>query len=234
MDAAAAHAPEAERPTAQGHPFAAVDRKKLGMWFFLGSDAMGFTGLLGAYAVLRMSSGDHWQEAFGKFIDMEGSRNLTFFNTFLLICSSVTMVLSLKNLRLGNMGKFKAFLAATMLGGIGFLSCQAYEWTHLSHEICAMDPAAAAGGEHHTTVAAAMRACLFAGTFFMLTGYHGFHVFIGVVLLGWALVRGLRGVYSPKNSVGIEVVGLYWHFVDLIWILLFTLIYLLPGKGGHA
>jgi heme/copper-type cytochrome/quinol oxidase subunit 3 len=97
-----------------------------------------------------------------------------------------------------------------------------------------MDPAAAAGGEHHTTVAAAMRACLFAGTFFMLTGYHGFHVFIGVVLLGWALVRGLRGVYSPKNSVGIEVVGLYWHFVDLIWILLFTLIYLLPGKGGHA
>ncbi len=207
-------------PRAMNHPFAGIDRKKLGMWIFLGSDAMGFTGLLGAYAVLRLSARDHWQEMVrdGKveFINMEASRNLTFLNTFLLICSSVTMVLALKNLRLGNMGKFKVFLAGTMLGGIGFLSLQATEWTHLLHE-----GVTAPSGN-------------FGGTFFMLTGYHGFHVFGGVCLLGWALVRGMKGVYSPQNSVGIEVVGLYWHFVDLIWILLFTLIYLLPGKGGPA
>ncbi|SRR5258706_3951541 len=220
------------------NPFAGVDNKKFGMWIFLGSDAMGFTGLLGAYAVFRMSAGAHWQEAFGKYIDMEGSRNLTFFNTFLLLCSSVTMVLSLKNLRLGNAGKFKAFLFATTLGGMGFLCCQAYEWHHLSGEICRMDPAAAsavaAGQEIPTSVAAAMRSCNFAGTFFILTGYHGFHVFVGVVILWWALLRGVKGVYTPKNDIGIEVVGLYWHFVDLIWILLFTLIYLLPAKGGGA
>ena len=223
----------AEPPREMNHPFAGIHSKKLGMWIFLGSDAMGFTGLLGAYAVLRLSARDHWQEAFGKFIDMEGSRNLTFFNTFLLICSSVTMVLALKNLRLGEMGKFKAFLAATMLGGIGFLTCQAYEWTHLSHQIGELRTLAEGETAHHS-VGAAMRASNFGATFFILTGYHGFHVFGGVVLLGWALVRALRGVYTRENSVGIEVVGLYWHFVDLIWILLFTLIYLLPAKGGAA
>jgi len=124
------------------------------------------------------------------------------------------MVLALKNLRLGNMGKFKGWLAATMLGGIGFLSMQAAEWTHLIHE------------------GVTAPSSLFGATFFILTGFHGFHVFAGVCLLCWALVRGLKGVYSPQNSIGIEVVGLYWHFVDLVWIILFTLIYLLPGKGG--
>lgn len=215
MDHAAAAAPPGTE-----NPFSGVDNKKLGMWLFLGSDAMGFTGLLGAYAVLRLSAGDHWQQVMhegkAEFINMEASRNLTFFNTFLLICSSVTMVLALKHLRLGNMGKFKAWLAATMLGGMGFLSIQAVEWTHLIHE------------------GVTAPSCLFGGTFFILTGYHGFHVFGGVVLLGWALVRAMKGVYTKENSIGIEVVGLYWHFVDLIWILLFTLIYLLPGKGGPA
>lgn len=216
----AAPAAHAAAPPGTENPFSGVDNKKLGMWLFLGSDAMGFTGLIGAYAVLRLAAADHWQEFVkdGKpvFIDMEQSRNLTFLNTFLLICSSVTMVLALKNLRLGSMGRFKGWLAATMLGGMGFLSIQAYEWTHLIH-----------GG-------VTAKSSLFGGTFFVLTGYHGFHVLGGVVLLGWALVRAMKGVYSPKNSMGIEVVGLYWHFVDLIWILLFTLIYLLPGKGGPS
>jgi heme/copper-type cytochrome/quinol oxidase subunit 3 len=197
------------------NPFSGVDNKKLGMWFFLGSDAMGFTGLLGAYAVMRMSAGSHWQEAHGEYVNMDASVKLTFFNTFLLICSSVTMVLSLKNLRLGNMGKFKGFLAATMLGGMGFLTLQAIEWTHLIRE------------------GVTAPASNFGGTFFVLTGYHGFHVFAGVCILAWALRRGMKGVYTPQNSVGIEVVGLYWHFVDLVWIILFTLIYLLPtAKAG--
>jgi len=220
------HVAHAVAPPGTANPFSGVDNKKLGMWLFLGSDAMGFTGLLGAYAVLRMSAGDHWQEFVGKdgkpvFIDMEGSRNLTFFNTFLLICSSVTMVLALKHLRLGNLGKFKGWLAATMLGGMGFLGIQAYEWTHL------ITPP-----PHGMGVTAP--GSLFGGTFFILTGYHGFHVFGGVCLLAWALRRAMKGTYTTTNSIGIEVVGLYWHFVDLIWILLFTLIYLLPGKGGPS
>ena len=206
MDAAAHPA----RPVNLDHPFGGVDSKKLGMWLFLGSDAMGFTGLLGAYAVMRISAGAGWvpiDPATGKAHVLP--QVLTGINTFLLICSSVTMVLSLKHLRLGNMGKFKGFLFATLMGGVGFLSIQAFEWTHLIHS------------------GVTAPASNFGGTFYMLTGYHGFHVFGGVCLLAWALVRALKGVYSPSNSVGIEVVGLYWHFVDLVWIILFTLIYLL-------
>ena len=193
------------------HPFAGVDNKKLGMWLFLGSDAMGFTGLLGAYAVLRLSAGPKWMVLPGTTepFHLGETAVLTGFNTFLLICSSVTMVLALKNLRAGSLGRFKAFLAATMLGGVGFLTIQAVEWTHLIHS------------------GVTAPSSLFGATFFVLTGFHGFHVFGGVCLLSWALVRSLKGVYSPSNSVGIEVVGLYWHFVDLVWILLFTLIYLL-------
>jgi cytochrome c oxidase subunit 3 len=199
-------------PYNQDHPFGLVDRKKLAMWIFLGSDAMGFTGLLGAYAVLRMTATGAWvpaTQADGKPFDLNATAVLTGINTFLLICSSVTMVQALKHLRLGNAGKFKGFLAATMCGGIGFLSIQAVEWTHLIHS-----GITAPSG-------------LFGATFYLLTGYHGFHVLGGVVLLAWALRRAMKGVYTPQNSVGIEVVGLYWHFVDLVWILLFTLIYLL-------
>ena len=108
-------------PAVQENPFTPVHNKKLGMWLFLGSDAMGFTGLIGAYTVLRLSTGDFWQTVGPPtnrmYIDMEQSIRLTFFNTFLLICSSVTMVFALKHLRLGNMGKFKGFLFATMMGG---------------------------------------------------------------------------------------------------------------------
>ena len=211
MQAAAHAAAHPARPVHLDHPFGGVDNKKLGMWLFLGSDAMGFTGLLGAYAVMRISAGSSWMILPGTTapFDMGKTAVLTGINTFLLICSSVTMVLSLKHLRLGNMGKFKGFLFATMMGGVGFLSIQAFEWTHLIHE-----KVTAPSGN-------------FGGTFYMLTGYHGFHVFGGVCLLAWALVRAMKGVYSPQNSVGIEVVGLYWHFVDLVWIILFTLIYLL-------
>jgi len=206
MDAAAHPA----RPVHLDHPFGGVDNKKLGMWLFLGSDAMGFTGLLGAYAVMRVSAGASW-------VPIDPKTNaphvlpqvLTGINTFLLICSSVTMVLALKHCRAGNLGKFKGFLFATMMGGVGFLSIQAYEWTHMIQ----------------TGITAP--ASNFGGTFYMLTGYHGFHVFGGVCLLAWALLRAMKGVYGPDNSIGIEVVGLYWHFVDLVWIILFTLIYLL-------
>ncbi len=205
MDAAAHILPHEDR-----HPFGGVDKKKLAMWLFLGSDAMGFTGLLGAYAVLRLSAGAGW-------VPMDPATNeahklpqiLTGINTFLLICSSVTMVLALKNLRAGNMGRFKGFLFATMMGGVGFLSIQAFEWTHMIHS------------------GVTAPSSLFGATFYMLTGYHGFHVLGGVVLLAWASLRARKGIYTQQNFVGIEVVGLYWHFVDLVWILLFTLIYLL-------
>jgi heme/copper-type cytochrome/quinol oxidase subunit 3 len=205
MHAVAAH--DSHPPVENDHAFGDVDKKKLAMWLFLGSDAMGFTGLLGAYTVLRLSHGAEWMLLDGKPIQLP--QVLTGVNTFLLICSSVTMVLALAALRRGEDKRFKTCLALTALGGIGFLCIQAYEWTHMIHS-------------GYTS-----QSGLFGGTFYLLTGFHGFHVLGGVVLLLWALVRAMKGVYTKDNYIGIEVVGLYWHFVDLVWILLFTFIYLL-------
>jgi cytochrome c oxidase subunit 3 len=231
MHAAAHDAPKVE----SDHPFGQVDNKKLAMWLFLGSDAMGFTGLLAAYSVLRITAGAGWvpqsydpnPEFLGKPVVLP--QELTLLNTTLLIASSVTMVLALKALRSEQMGKFKALLAATALGGIGFLTIQFFEWRHMVH---ILDPGSIPEGatESVQTLAGAWGTSNFASSFFVLTGYHGFHVFIGVVLLLWGLVRAHKGVYSSKNYMGIEVIGLYWHFVDLVWILLFTLIYLLQGS----
>jgi cytochrome c oxidase subunit 3 len=213
---AAAHA----KPAEMDHPFGKVDTKKLAMWLFLGSDAMGFTGLLAAYSVLRMTAGNDWvpmsHEFEGKRVELP--QVMTGINTALLIASSVTMVYALKAVRAGEIKRFQALLAATALGGIGFLSIQFFEWRHMAHML-----APAGDG----TLGAAWASNNFASTFFVLTGFHGFHVLSGVVLLLWGLKRGMKGVYSPQNFVGVEVIGLYWHFVDLVWILLFTLIYLL-------
>jgi heme/copper-type cytochrome/quinol oxidase subunit 3 len=129
--------------------------------------------------------------------------------TFLLICSSVTMVESLAGMRQGNQAKCTRFLALTVLGGTCFLLLQAYEWTHLI--------------EHGQSI----QKDNFGATFFILTGFHGMHVFSGVVYLSIILARAALGKYSAHSTHEIEIAGLYWHFVDLIWILVFTFIYLI-------
>jgi heme/copper-type cytochrome/quinol oxidase subunit 3 len=144
--------------------------------------------------------------------------------TFLLICSSVTMVQALAAVQDGDLKRFRTFLALTVLGGITFLSMQAYEWTHLIHEGMGM-----AGNAWTVSCAAGTCAAAsqFGTTFFVLTGFHGCHVFGGVVYLSCVLAKGMRGGYSPTDYNGVETAGLYWHFVDLVWILVFTFIYLL-------
>jgi cytochrome c oxidase subunit 3 len=176
---------------------------KLGMWNFLAADAMTFGGLLAGYGALRYGD-PSWPVP----TDILGIP-LTAFMTFLLICSSVTMVESLAGMRQGNQQKCVRFLALTVLGGICFLSLQAYEWTHLI--------------QHGESIAKNN----FGATFFILTGFHGMHVFSGVVYLSVILIRAALGKYSADNSNEIEIAGLYWHFVDLIWILVFTFVYLI-------
>jgi heme/copper-type cytochrome/quinol oxidase subunit 3 len=176
---------------------------KLGMWNFLAADAMTFGGLLAAYGALRYGD-PHWPDP-STILGIP----LTAFMTFLLICSSVTMVESLAGMRQGNQAKCSRFLALTVLGGICFLSLQAYEWTHLI--------------EHGQSI----RRNNFGATFFMLTGFHGMHVFSGVVYLSIILIRSLLGKYDSHKTYEIEIAGLYWHFVDLIWILVFTFVYLI-------
>ena len=196
MDAAAAHA--LDRETGSGLP-----DKKLGMWIFLCSEVMFFTGLLGGYIVLRFGSA-MWPVP-STILNVP----LTAFNTFLLICSSVTMVLGLAAAQQGNHAKRNNFLLATCLIGASFLSVQVYEYRHLLFV------------EHFTPSSS-----LFGSVFFTTTGFHGFHVLCGVICMTFVTVRAFKGKYDA-NWEGIENIGLYWHFVDLVWIILFTVIYLI-------
>ncbi len=180
---------------------------KLGMWVFLAGDAMSFGALLAGYGALRYASGD-WPIP-AKVLGIQ----LTAFMTFLLICSSVTMVKGLSAIQHGDQARLRRFLGLTIVGGVLFLSMQAYEWTHL------IERGMALSGNP-------FGASLFSTTFFCLTGFHGCHVFGGVVYLSCVLVQALRGRYSETNHNPVEIAALYWHFVDLVWILVFTFVYL--------
>ncbi len=177
---------------------------KLMMWFFLCSDAMSFVGLLAAYGAVRLGSSD-WPVPSTR-LDVP----LTAVNTFILICSSVTMVKALSAIKRGDRKGLVLWLLGTILGGSSFLGIQAYEWTHLIvHENLSIGTS------------------LFGATFFILTGFHGCHVLSGVIYLFCILVKGARGGYTAEHHSPVEIAGLYWHFVDLIWILVFTFVYLI-------
>jgi len=178
---------------------------KLGMWLFLAGDAMSFGCLIVGYGIVRYAS-KTWPVP-----SVVLGINLTALMTFLLIVSSVTMVLGLAALQEGDRPRFKKFMGLTILGGLIFLGLQAYEWTHLiTHTL----------PEHNLSFSKD----LFATTFFVLTGFHGMHVTGGVIYNACVLAAVSRGRYQAKH---VEIAGLYWHFVDLVWILIFTFVYLL-------
>lgn len=181
---------------------------KLGMWIFLAGDAMSFGTLLAGYAVMRATSAN-WPVPAGVL-----GIGLTAFMTFLLICSSLTMVKSLEAIKKGDAKGLANFLGLTILGGLVFLGLQAYEWNHLIHEGLGLTQNK-------------WGSPLFGTTFFLITGFHGMHVTGGVIYLFLIRRRGLGGAYSATNYNEVEIVGLYWHFVDLVWILVFTFVYLL-------
>ncbi len=181
---------------------------KLGMWVFLAADAMSFGALLAGYGALRYGSMD-WPLPSSVL-----GIALTAFMTFLLICSSVTMVLALAAIQRGDLRGLRTFLSLTILGGLMFLGMQAYEWTHLIHRGL-------------TLSGNPFGAALFGTTFFIITGFHGAHVTGGVIYLSCYLVRALLGRVTQANANAIEIAALYWHFVDLVWILVFTFVYLL-------
>jgi len=181
---------------------------KLGMWIFLAGDAVGFGVLLAGYGAMRATSGD-WPVPY----DVLGI-NLTAAMTFLLICSSVTMVKALEWLGKGDRERAKMFLFLTAAGGGIFVGLQAYEWTHLIH-----------AGLHIN--GNPWGASLFGTTFFLITGFHGLHVTAGVLYL-LAMIGVVSRRTSPAASYNaVEITGLYWHFVDLVWIMVFTFLYLL-------
>jgi len=182
---------------------------KLGMWIFLVGDAMGFGVLLAGYGAMRYGSGD-WPLP-SNVLGIQ----LTAFMTFLLICSSVTMVKSLEAIKKGNPKMVRVFLGLTILGGVIFLGLQAYEWTKL----ITVEGLTMRGNPHG--------AALFGATFFIITGFHGAHVTGGVIYLSTILAVVSRGQNQARNYMITEIAGLYWHFVDLVWIMVFTFVYLL-------
>lgn len=181
--------------------------KKIAMWLFLITDAMSFSGFLLAYAVLRATK--EWpvpEEHFGIF--------LSAFATFILVCSSVSMVFSIDACKMRDREAMLKWLLITIIGGAIFLGIQAYEYTHLVHSGIKLNFFAEGTS-------------LFGSTFYMVTGFHGLHVLSGVIYLICQYVFAKRGDYDNGQYESLEIAGLFWHFVDLVWILVFTFIYLI-------
>jgi heme/copper-type cytochrome/quinol oxidase subunit 3 len=192
------------RPPVAAEPGAGVYNEKLGMWVFLGSEVMFFTALIGAYIILRVAHPEAWT-APGQTLNVP----VTAVNTFLLICSSVTMVKAFAAAQHGHQRQLRLWLLATVLIGATFVGVQAYEYTELVHK--GFVPSEG----------------LYGSTFFTMTGFHGFHVTVGVICMIFVTWRAFQGRYTAADHRGVEVIGLYWHFVDLVWIILFTIVYLI-------
>ncbi len=185
---------------------------KLGMWVFLLSEIMFFSSLIGAYIVLRFAHPDHFAEP-GAVLNVP----LTAFNTFMLICSSVTMVKAFAAIEHGDQAGLRKWLLATIVLGAAFVGIQIFEYQELwGHGFVPMAAQYSAGG-----------GALYGTTFYTMTGFHGAHVTIGVLCLMFTAWKAFRGDYDESNYAGVEIMGLYWHFVDLVWIILFTIVYLI-------
>lgn len=194
---------------AQAHGHAAeatgtgISNRKLGFWMFLASECVFFASLLIGFLVYgNKTNGGPGMELF--------NINLTTISTFVLLMSSLAMVLAVNASQRGMARDAMKWLLATAVMGQIFLGFQVYEFWHFVHE-----------GFGLTTSPLST-------AFFVLTGFHGAHVFVGILWLFSLLWHGRRGGLTAEKSEAVEVGGLYWHFVDVVWIVIFTVIYLLP------
>ncbi len=219
-----------------------VSYGKLMMWFFLLSDAFTFSALLITYGLVRSShpgydgaiedfvfSQAYWPvpekvyEAV-PFITMELPLVFVGIMTFILIMSSVTMVLAVEAGHRMDRKAVEKWMLWTIIGGLTFLSCQAWEWSHFIHGVHTLDPNDFEGANLMQNQYGPPD---FAAFFFFITGFHGFHVFSGVCLNFLIYYNTVTGVYERRGHYEmVEKVGLYWHFVDLVWVFVFTFFYL--------
>lgn len=196
---------------------------KLMMWLFIISDALAFGGLLVSYGMLRLAAGK-WVDTNEIFALSIGGFKVPLLliavMTFILVSSSGWMALSVNSAHQKDRQNTVKYLLLVILFGLTFLSCQAYEWSKLIfHE--GVRPWKVPSHPPFYGVQ------LFGSFFFTLTGFHGLHVLSGVIYLAVIAVRVAKGIYDRKGSYeAVEIAGLYWHFVDLVWIFIFTFFYL--------
>jgi len=188
------------------HPVTGVPNGKLGIWLFLASEVMLFGALFSSYVLLRVGA-DVWPH--GRDVGL--SVPLATLNTLVLIASSVTMVMSWASLKMNNFGKFRLYLGLTVLCAFIFLGIKAIEYTEKF--------------EHHHFPSTST----FFAIYFTLTGLHGLHVIGGIIVNSYLLLPGSKlWKKDPERFANrVEFAGLYWHFVDLVWIFLFPVLYLL-------
>jgi heme/copper-type cytochrome/quinol oxidase subunit 3 len=206
VDAGAAPPRAAQAPLVLEHPHTStgLDHRKLLMWAFLASDCMFFGTLIATYMVYKNRSLD------GPLPRETFDVPYTSVSAFVLLLSSLTMVLALAAIQRGEERRMRVWLSATALLGCVFLGGQFYEFTSFYKD------------------GLSLSRNLFGSTFFTLTGFHGTHVAIGVFWLLSLVTHSFRGRLHQEHSLLVEIAGLYWHFVDIVWILIFTLVYLIP------
>ncbi len=225
-DARAAPLPAVHEGSALAHHFESLEQQhetqQLGMWAFLAQEVMFFGGLFAAYLVYR-----HLYP--GAFL--EGSTHLDVgfgtFNTVVLIASSLTMALAVRSAQLGRSRDTAAFIVATMALALVFLGVKWIEYSHKFHD--GLIP----GVAWHPEGAVHPKLNVFFALYFVMTGMHALHMVVGLGVMSVVVPRALRGRYTKESFAGVEILGLYWHFVDLIWIFLFPLLYLLSRHVPH-
>ena len=211
-----------------GHHYTStgLDNRKVGIWAFIGSECMLFVSLISTYLIYKGRSvvGPFPHEAWtnpqtGQHLNPILNIPVTSFSTFLLLMSSLSMVLAhnaVVNKRVPKtttgqriLGSSKLWLWGVIILGLGFLMCQAYEFTSFVHE------------------GLTIRTNLFGSSFFTLTGFHGAHVTAGVLWLCSLLAIDYKRDLMPEDALNVDLAALYWHFVDVVWIAIFTLVYLI-------
>ncbi|MGV3707421.1 MAG: cytochrome c oxidase subunit 3 [Gemmatimonas sp.] len=219
------HPPLEDSGVGHGYTTLGLDNRKVAIWTFIGSECMLFASLISTYLIYKGRSvvGPYphtpYTDAAGKVFKPILNIPVTSFSTFVLLMSSLAMVLALSAVqeryktRVGTwdkmLGSSKLWLWATCLLGITFLGCQAYEFTSFIHE------------------GLSIRTNLFGSSFFTLTGFHGAHVTAGVIWLFTLLAIDYKRGLTPADATAVDISALYWHFVDVVWIVIFTLIYLI-------
>ena len=190
----------------QHHTSTGLDNSKLAMWAFLGSECLFFGSLISSYLLYRSRAGSGPPPA--EIYDIP----FTSVSSFVLLMSSLTMVLALSAIQRGNERGLRVWLLATAFLGMTFIGGQIYEFTTFYEEGLALSKSP------------------FGSSFFVLTGFHGAHVSVGILMLLLLTGMSMAGRVPQAESRKVELIGLYWHFVDIVWVVIFTVVYLIPTE----